>query len=160
SSALYLNFSQALVTVDLQPDSYFSTAGTTVLTPNSLSLRTGTVLNGGTINISGNIAAEAGSILDVSGASGILDLAPGYSNQTTGASVTGLQTVPTRVDSNGGAITFSGGQELFVDSTLLGGGGGAGAVGGTLSLSSGRFYQLGVQPTPLDPTLAIIQSGP
>lgn len=160
SPALYNDFLQALVTVDLQPDSYLSAAGTTILTPNSLGLRTGTVLNGGTINVSGNIAAEAGSTLDVSGASDVLDLDPGYSNQAAGASVTGLQTIPTRVDTNGGTITFLGGQELFVDSTLLGSGGGPGAIGGTLSLSSGRFYQIGAQPTPLDPTLAVTQSGP
>jgi filamentous hemagglutinin family protein len=160
SSPLFLNFVQPLVTVDLGPDSYFSTAGTTVLTPNALALRTGSVLNGGTISVSGNIAAETGSVLDVSGASGILDLDPGFSNQATSGSLTGMQTIPTRVDSNGGTIILSGGQELFVDSRLRGAGGGPSGAGGTLSVSSGFFPVPGSVPTPLDPTLTVIQSGP
>ena len=158
-ASLLVNQQQALVTVDLGPQSRLSTAGTTVLTPNSFGLRTGSVLDGGKINVSGNIVAESGSVLDVSGAADVLYFDPGFSNQTNSSALAG-SFIPTRVVSNGGSISFSGGQELFVDASLNGASGGTGAVGGTLSISSGRFYQLGAQATPLDPTLAVSESGP
>ena len=72
-------------TAVIGPNAILSAAGTTVLTPNSLGFRTGSVLDGGTISISGNIVAEAGSRLDVSGATDTLDLAPGYSGQPASA---------------------------------------------------------------------------
>ncbi len=98
--------SEALPTVDIGPDSILSAAGTTLLTPNSLGLRTGTVLAGGNITISGNIVAENGSVMDVSGASDVLDLAPGYSGTALSGSLAANSFVPTRVDSNGGSITL------------------------------------------------------
>ena len=113
-------------TVDLGPDSLLSAAGVLELTPNNYNLRTGSVLSGGTVSISGNIVAEAGAVVDVSGASGVLSL-------PSAAGSSGLMTagyVPTTVDSNGGTISLKGGSELFTDATLLGGAGGVGAVGG------------------------------
>src|SRR5262249_6841038 len=136
--------------------------GTTVLTPNALGFRTGTVLPGGQITISGNIAAEAGALLNASGATDVLDLPPAASgiNDSTG-SLSGAVLTLTRVDSNGGSISFAGGQELFVDATLLGAAGGPSATGGTLSISSGRFYpDSATLPTPLDVTLFVTQNGP
>jgi filamentous hemagglutinin family protein len=65
-----------VVTVYLGPQSLLSTAGTTVLIPDNRGYRGGYVLAGGTINVSGNIVADAGARLDVSGTSGILDLPP------------------------------------------------------------------------------------
>ncbi|HEX4638344.1 MAG TPA: filamentous hemagglutinin N-terminal domain-containing protein, partial [Chthoniobacterales bacterium] len=162
SIGLFSDSSQALPTVDLGPSSFLSVAGTTLLTPNAFGFRTGTVLDGGRITITGNIVAESGAVLDASGASDILDLAPAASGiiDTTG-STSGVVLTPTRVDSNGGSITFIGGQELFVDATLLGNAGGPSAVGGTLSMSSGRFYPEGSAPaTPLDVTMLVTQSGP
>jgi filamentous hemagglutinin len=157
--ALFSDQSHALPTVDLGPESFLSVAGTTVLTPNTLGLRTGSVLAGGNITVSGNIVAESGSVLDVSGATGMLDLAPGYSGGSPNGSFGGARFIPTRVDSNGGSITFSGGQELFLDATLLGVAGGPGAVGGTLSISSNRFLAPGVTSTPLDENIVVTQSG-
>lgn len=126
-------------TVVIGPDALLSAAGTTVLTPNSLGFRTGSVLDGGTITVSGNIAAEAGSVLNVSGATDTLDLAPGYSGQTLASNPSGLQLIPTRVDSNGGTISLNGTQELFVDSTLDGFAGGPTANGGNLVVSTAGF---------------------
>ena len=50
--ALFSDQSHALPTVDLGPESFLSVAGTTVLTPNTLGLRTGSVLAGGNITVS------------------------------------------------------------------------------------------------------------
>jgi filamentous hemagglutinin len=161
SENLFTDSSQALVTVDLGPQSLLSAAGTTVLVPNSLGFRTGSVLAGGNVLVSGNIAAEAGSVIDVSGTSNTLDLAPGFSNQPLSTSTANIQLVPTRIDTSGGTITFNGSQELFADALLLGAAGGPGAVGGSLSIYPGVFIppgsnSLGARQT----TLIVTQSGP
>ena len=145
-------------TVDLGPDSVLSTAGVVELTPNNYNLLTGSVLNGGTISVSGNIVAEAGAVLNVSGTSGVLDL-PSAASSGSGLMTAGY--APTTVDSNGGTITLKGGSELFTDATLLGAAGGSGAIGGTLVVSSGRpLPPTGVLQNPLDVTLEVTQSGP
>jgi filamentous hemagglutinin len=162
SNLLFSSNDHASPTVDLGPNSVLSVAGTTVLTPNALGFRTGTVLSGGQITISGNIVAEAGALLNASGATDVLDLAPAASGITDSFTLSSSAAlIPTRVDSNGGSITFIGGQELFVDATLVGNAGGPSAIGGSLSISSGRFYPDGSPPaTPLDVTMLVTQSGP
>ena len=60
--------------MELGPDSVLSAAGTVIPTANHLGYNTGVVLNGGTITVSGNIVAERGALLDVSGISATLDL--------------------------------------------------------------------------------------
>ncbi len=153
---------QALPTVDLGPSCVLSAGGTTLLTPNPQGFRTGSVLPGGTITVKGNIVAESGSMLDVSGASDVLDVAPGYLG-TTPASTSGASLVPTRIDSEGGTIVLTGAQELICEATLKGSAGGPTAMGGNLTVSSGRFYspQVGGNSasTPLDITLAVSQQG-
>ncbi|RYD39686.1 MAG: hypothetical protein EOP83_36405, partial [Verrucomicrobiaceae bacterium] len=67
---------EALPTVHLASSAALSTAGKTVLTQNPFGLRQGQVLAGGSISVSGNIIAETGAVLDVSGTRGILDLPP------------------------------------------------------------------------------------
>ena len=156
---LFSDQANALPTVDLGPTSFLSAAGTTLLTPDPRGFRTGTVLVGGNITVSGNIVAERGLILDVSGATDVLDLAPGFSNNSPNGSLSGAQLIPTRVDSNGGSITLRGSQELFTDATFRGGAGGASAAGGTLSISSSRFQLPGVVGTPLDENIIVTQSG-
>lgn len=160
----------ALVTVRLAPGSVLSTAGTTLLTPDPRGYRTGVVLPGGNITISGNIVAETGALLDVSGATDVLDMQPGFAGLSIGldamsatpnASLGGSLLVPMRVDSNGGSITLAGGQELFTNATLVGRAGGPSASGGSLTISSGRFYPVGSNlPSPTDITLEVTQSGP
>ena len=150
----------ALTTLHLGPDSVLSTAGKVLLTPDPRDFRTGTVLPGGTISVAGNIAAEQGALIDVSGASGELDVAPGFlgSSYTDNNTLAGSERVRTRVDSAAGTINLTGGQQLYMDATLRGNAGGPGVQGGTLSLSSGRFA-IGPVPNALFPTLKVTQSG-
>ena len=164
------NATTALGTVYLGPQSVLSTAGKVLLLPDAYGRRTGVVLPGGTINVSGNIVAEARAVLNVSGTTGKLDMAPSAVGQTTtpivpansgiSAPLYSIYTVPAQIDSNGGSISLVGGDELFSDATLLGFAGGPKALGGSLRISSGRFYFLGVNPTPLDITLNVTQNKP
>jgi filamentous hemagglutinin len=134
--------SDVLPTVDLGSGSVLSTAGTTETTSNALGYDTGNVLNGGTISVSGNIVAEAGSLLDVSGTGAVLDVTPEAAGETATA-LDANELVPMLEDSNGGTITFKAGQMLFLDSTMLGAAGtlAAGvesqAQGGTLVIEGG-----------------------
>jgi filamentous hemagglutinin len=163
STTLFSSQQSALPTVDIGPNSLLSAAGTTLLTLNSLGFRTGSVLAGGTISVSGNIVAEAGSTLNVSGATDVLDLSPSAIGAPSGTEqVTSDSFVPARVDSNAGTVILKGGQELFSDARFSGEAGGPSAQRGTLSISSGRFYSptVNVVPTPLDVTLVVAQYGP
>ena len=150
--------------VELGARSVISTAGATVLTPDVRGYRTGSVLNGGTITVTGNIVAAGGAILDVSGATGILDVAPTAASLTEPlrGSFKGSRVVATAVSSDGGTIRLTGDQALFTDATLRGFAGGASAKGGSLFIQSGRY----VDPssagatTPLDTNVTVTQSGP
>jgi filamentous hemagglutinin family protein len=150
--------------VELGSRSVLSTAGATVLKPDARGYRTGSVLNGGTITVAGNIVAEAGAVLDVSGTTGILDVAPTAASLTEPlrGSFKGSRVVVTAVSSDGGTIRLTGDQALFTDATLLGFAGGASARGGSLFIQSGRY----VDPssagatTPLDTNVLVTQSGP
>lgn len=143
---IFFNTIDVLPTADLGPQSVLSTAGATLLTPNDLGDRTGSVLNGGSITISGNIVAEQGSVLNVSGASDVLDVTATSTSALLNASRSQTSVVPTVEDSNGGTITLNGSEELYVGSTLLGYAGSLGllggvtsAQGGSLNISSGIF---------------------
>jgi filamentous hemagglutinin family protein len=155
----------AFVTVNLAPTSLLSTAGKTLLLPNAFGLRKGSVLAGGTINVSGNIVAEIGAVLDASGASGILDLTPGEAGLipsdvrlTNRLTPYGQLYKSVKIDSQGGAITLKGGQMLFVDALLSAERGGSNAAGGTLEVSSGRFYLPGIGSSPNDIDLWVTQN--
>jgi filamentous hemagglutinin family protein len=162
-------------TVYLGPSARLSAAGALVLTPDPFGRRTGFVLPGGSISVSGNIVAELGSVLDVSGASGVLDVNPPLLGLTSArASLSGSAGVPptsglttvvngiagvrTVVETGGGLIELDGGQALFTRATLLGEAGGATATGGSLSVNSGRFYIPGILARPDDVNLQITQS--
>lgn len=164
SSTFFADQQHPLPTVDIGPNAVLAAAGELLLLPNGRGFRIGAVLDGGSITISGNIVAESGAILDVSGASGLLDLPPALSGRILrlNGSFLGSPLVTTRVESNGGTITLRGGQELFSDATLIGESGGPSAVGGTLNLSSGPFFPPGGASlaTPLDVTMFITQSDP
>lgn len=157
----------ALTTVYIGPNAILSAQGTTLLTPDAYGRRRGQVLDGGSINVSGNIMADAGALLDVSGTSGSLDLTPAELalsvaapwNSGINAPLFSLQTRSTPIASNGGAITFKGGGMLAVESTLRGQAGGSSALGGTLSVSSGRFVPEGGSSTTADINLIVQQSG-
>nr|MCU0749669.1 filamentous hemagglutinin N-terminal domain-containing protein [Akkermansiaceae bacterium] len=134
-----------LPTTLIGSEAVLSTAGKRLLVPNAFGLRQGQVVAGGSITLGGNLVAESGSLIDVSGASGVLDLPLGSTSLeggTTG-STSGFATSPVRIDSNGGTITLSGSRMLYVESTLRGEKGGDSAIGGSLSVSSGRFAEFG-----------------
>ncbi len=166
---------QPLATVFIGAHSVLSTAGTTLLVPDVRGFRTGAVLPGGSISVSGNIVASAGALLDVSGTSGEIDVHPSLlaanvaSDFLAVPTTSGLTTplwnyglvASTRIDSDAGSITLRGGQELFSDATLLGAAGGSQALGGKLTISSGKFQPpANTDPlAPLDVTLVVQQSG-
>jgi len=159
----------ALATVYIGPRARLSAAGAAVYAPDSFGRRVGRVYDGGKITVSGNIVAEAGALLDVSGASGIFDFHPSalaLADRTKVPANSGLnsrpyvlRTVPYRVDSNGGTIALAGGQFLYSDATLLGNAGGPTALGGLLQVSSGRFYPAGTTQSSADINMVVRQSG-
>lgn len=158
----------ALPTVYMGPEARISVAGTVVPTPDPFGRRNGRVLPGGTISVFGNIVAESGAVLDVSGASGVFDLPPSQlaaAGQTVVPVNSGLNSLPynlrtvaTRVDSNGGTLALQGAEMLFTDATLLGRAGGPTATGGMLSIFSGRYYVPGASRTSADINLIVTQS--
>lgn len=162
---------QPLVTVYLGPRSLLSTAGTTVFTPNIFGHRTGVVLPGGEITVAGNIVASAGAVLDVSGASDFLDFNPAAVslldplaplvplNSGLTAAPFQTQVVRTLRESNAGVIYLEGGEMLYTDATLLGRAGGPTALGGGLSVSSGRFRLEAEKADPRNPNLEVTQDG-
>jgi len=151
---------EGLPTVVLGTDSELSAVGV-ILGPAGLApnpgllgnMNTGAALAGGRIAIAGNIVAEKNAVIDVSGASGTLDLLPGYSG---GSALYGV--VPTAVASNGGSITLTGAQLLVTNATLRGAAGADSTQGGSLELSSGRFSLLPILPTDLN--LEVSEFGP
>ena len=164
-----LTIMDALPTVHLGSNARLTVAGATVLKPDAFGRRVGAVLDGGSISISGNILAEKGGVLDVSGTSGVLDLAPlllAGSGDKPLFLVSGINIPPsnirgavaTRLDSDGGTIDLSGSQMLLSDATLIGGAGGLSAEGGTLSVSSGRFVAPGGVSSTAETNLVVTQS--
>jgi len=164
----------AFATVHLGAGSVLSTAGKTVLLQDPYGLRTGHVYAGGTLSVSGNIMAEAGAVLDVSGTSAILDLLTLQTGDTTvftaglnmavlfpGTSVTQpvqqAQAVATRVDSNGGSLVLKGGEFLYSAATLHGQSGGSTAQGGSLTVESNRFRTITTSVDDKDITLFVAQ---
>ncbi|MES2705649.1 MAG: filamentous hemagglutinin family protein [Verrucomicrobiota bacterium] len=162
---------EALTTLFVGSRGVLSTAGTTLLREDAFGRRIGSMLPGGEISLSGNILAQAGAVLDVSGARGRLDLSPAVARplESDGvppasgltAPLYSLATERAPVDSPGGTISLRGGEFLFSDATLLGKAGGPTALGGTLTVGSGRFYPPGTTVIPAtDVNLTVRQSGP
>ena len=64
--------------IDLKPSAVIDVSGTTLMTPNNQGLLSGTVLPGGTVALAANrgtVVAEAASLIDIQGASAVLDVA-------------------------------------------------------------------------------------
>jgi filamentous hemagglutinin family protein len=140
----------AYTTVYLGPNSRLSTAGKLVTQPDPYGRQRGWVLPGGSISVQGNIVAQRGAVLDVSGASGKLDLTDSERGVARDSSILssraklsscplGIYTERAIVESDAGKITLKGGQMLYSEATLLGKAGGSTALGGSLFVSSGRF---------------------
>ena len=96
---------------------------------NNNGLRQGEILNGGQVTITANkgyVVSEAGSLIDVSGTSGAVDV-------LTGAPVASYQR--TQVASDAGSIQINTREGALLDGALLGKAGGAGAQDGSFGLS-------------------------
>jgi len=152
---------QLLPTTLIGDSALLSTAGKTVLTENPFGLRFGEVLAGGRIILTGNIVADRGAILDVSGASGTLDLSNAEKslNPINLPSLQGKNFTPVSIESNGGSISFSGARMLYSDATLMGRAGGASALGGSVGVSSGKFVALGRPSNTAEANLVVRQEG-
>ena len=164
-------------TVYLAPSARLSTAGSILSQVDRFGRRRGMVLPGGSISVSGNVVAERGAVLDVSGATGLLDLHPvelGLDaagqpllpgsrlvplNSGVNSPLWAALFRPVRVDSSGGSILLRGGQFLFTDAELLGKAGGPTVTGGSLSVSSGRFVDPGSLSNTAQTNLTVSQSG-
>ena len=167
-SYLPIDVTRALPTVHIGRNAVLSAAGTTILAADPYGRRIGRVLGGGSIEVSGNIVAEKRALLDVSGASGVLDvsrsIASAAYSQTVSpssglnAALYSLDFVPVRIDSDGGSLTLKGAQLFFSDAELRGMPGGPTALGGKLIVSSGRFDGTST-PSPFNPTLIVTASG-
>lgn len=152
---------EALATVYIGSNAVLSTAGKAIIREGLNGYREGTVLAGGTVSISGNIVAEQGSLINVAGASGVLDQPASYRgvNEEPIVGLLGQEYVPVRYSTNGGTINLTGAQMLYSDATLHGPGGGRAATGGTLNVSSGRFISPGTPFTTAEANLVVTQSG-
>jgi hypothetical protein len=161
-------------TVHIASHAILSTAGISVLLPDEFGRQTGTLYDGGVISVYGNIVAEAGAVLNASGASAEFDMHPsmlGIASEQVVSPASGLteplwklKSTPVRMDSNGGLIELEGAQMLLSDATLIGRAGGPTALGGALSVFSGRFYgrNNGIFTTDIantDINLVVTQSG-
>ncbi|MCA6116450.1 filamentous hemagglutinin family protein [Bradyrhizobium sp. WSM 1738] len=104
--------------------------GVPVIQTGAFGLRDGVVLGGGSVNVGGAVTLHAGSLIDVSGASGEIDLPV---SGTFGSRATRSVALA----SNGGSISMSG--QGLMEGTLRGHAGGSGARGGALTLSSGTL---------------------
>ncbi|WP_441242473.1 filamentous haemagglutinin family protein [Tardiphaga sp. 768_D3_N2_1] len=101
--------------------------GASAIETDSYGLRSGKILDGGSVALSSGIATniENGSLIDVSGTSGEIDLVVGRTVATTAFA------------SNGGTINLrlSGAANDLIDGTFVGHSGGAGAIGGTINIA-------------------------
>ena len=120
---------EADVSVWLAASSRLLATGYLRLTPDARGLRTGEVLDGGRITLSalkGYLVAEPGSVIDVSGVSGELDLARDSGVRSV--------TARTAVAGSAGSVTLEAREGLLFDGQLRAGPGGAGAAGGSLAV--------------------------
>ncbi len=138
-----------------------SATGRTVLLENPLGIRKGQVVAGGAISITGNIVAESGAVLDVSGASGVLDVLAASKSLTPTPvrSLTRDLYSPLTVHSDAGSIALNGSRMLYSDATLIGRAGGTSAIGGSVTVSSGRFVALGNPSNTAETNLIVSQGG-
>ena len=156
-----INPDTLLPTVLIGDSARVSTAGKVVLISNVFNRRQGQVVAGGSISVFGIIVTARGATLDVSGASGVLDLPPSRESLDPAVvnSSSGRGYVPVTVDSNAGRITLSGSRMLYSDATLSGRAGGISATGGVLSVSSGRFVAVGTESNTSQTNLVVRQDG-
>ena len=157
----------ALVTTLIGPQAVLSATGAVIRTPDNFGRRTGRILSGGTISLTGNIAASTGAIIDVSGTSAMFDIdpdtaTPAGTGRSTGNGLVSLPklvaSVPVRLDGSAGSISLIGNELLLTDATLRGEAGGNQAQGGLLTVASKIFSPLEI-PLPSAVNLTVSQAG-
>jgi len=150
--------SEALATVEIGSRAVLSTAGKSIwVTANAQGYKIGSVLDGGLIEVAGNIVAEKGAVFDASGTADSLDVLPEQAGVAS-TSYSGNQRIRTEIDSNGGKITLTGSELLISDATLVAKAGAltkgsSSAQGGQLVITSGLFIPPG-SIIPLDPSFS------
>jgi filamentous hemagglutinin len=160
-----VNYGAPDVTVYLGPQSTLNASGTVITTSTAgeyQTYTTGEVLSGGTISITGNIVADAGSAVVANGAVGTLDVPTGSTAVDLQSSAFAAATNPyvrETLGSNGGSITLSGLEELYFGGTVSAAAGNASSLGGTLTVGSGVVTSSSVPPDAGYPELFISQSG-
>ena len=155
-------------TVVLGTGSRLSTSGEEVLVLDAFGnlpaesgyVSTGSVLKGGSVTVAGNIVAQKGAIIDANGSSGSVVEPIGYFQGSQGSTAVGLNNnlEVGQVDTSGGSITLSGGQELFTAATIQASSGNpsdAKAAGGSFTVSATYFNPLGSQQTATDVGLMV-----
>jgi filamentous hemagglutinin family protein len=150
-SSASLSALTVLSTVDLAPGSVLSTASAAAITLNGFGQRTGTVYAGGNIVVTGDILAEQGALLDVSGSSGVAPI-------SDSAQALGQRGGLVANDSNAGTISFVGKEGADIAATLKGKAGGPSAQGGSVSVASGDLVTVGGNVTGLPNRLQVTQS--
>jgi filamentous hemagglutinin family protein len=113
--------------LELEAQGVLDVAGATVLTPNKQQLALGTVLPGGTVSLvteRGDLIADAGSMIDFGGASGVLDVQTnggvgGYTSATLGSAGGALSVQSVESVSLLGSLSAAGGSSSA--GTLAGG---------------------------------------
>lgn len=158
----------ARATAYISHSSRLSTAGTVVSLLDDYGRRHGSVLSGGRISVSGNVFAEQGAVLDVSGAAGQLDLTPIELGLLPGSGVpasSGINSTPWMrravaavLESDAGHLNIEGKEMLVNKATMIGRAGGPSASGGTLAISSGRFYLPTDSSTSADANLQVTRT--
>lgn len=154
SNDLFGQGQAVLPTVDLASTAVLDVSGATQLTANAFGYKTGNVLNGGKITVSGNILAEDGAVLNVSGSTDRLQVPTQASNGLSQVS----STVFSKIDSSGGTISLNGTQLLVSDAVLLGKAGGSSAQAGTLIVTNGSTFLDSTTAAPQS-TLVILEDG-
>jgi len=121
--------------IDLAPSAVLDVSGTTIMKPNNQGLLTGTMLPGGAVKLiadRGAVTTEAGSTIDFSGTSAVLDVPNGA---VAGASSREV------LASGGGSLTLSSGQSISVLGNFTGAAGagsGGTAAAGSLTVDMTR----------------------
>jgi len=127
------NLSLGPVTEYLAPGSVLDVSGTTVLNalPIPTSVRSGIVLDGGTIALADDVSpivVASGATLDVSGAVDSFEV-------VTGSGLGGNTVIRQAAWSNGGQVIITGSTGLLFDGTLRGAAGSPQGTGATLTIS-------------------------
>ena len=120
----------------LGPDAVLDASGTADVYPNSFGELTGSVLPGGTVSLQANpgyLELLPGSVIDVSGASGLVDLIPPASGLVS----------ENRIASAGGGVQMFAADGAVIDSTFEAG---AGVAGNGANQPTGGNFSLTVDP--------------